>query len=139
MIEIAVKLVEAMRRGQELVFIAKVIFAELTRGVALRFEKFRNGRVFLAQAEIRARQADLRQARAQPALAGDEGRATGGAALLAVIIRKDHALLGDEVDVGRAIAHHPIGVGADVRLTDVVAPDDDDMRFLRCFRLHGGK
>ena len=48
-----------------------------------------------------------------------------------VVVGEDHALLGDAVDVRRAVAHQPVRVGADVRLADVVAPDDDDVR-LRC-------
>src|SRR5262249_38579705 len=39
-------------------------------------------------------------------------------------------LLGDAVDVGSAIAHHAAVVGADVPVTDVVAPDHEDVRSL---------
>ena len=62
------------------------------------------------------------------ALSGDEGRTAGGAALLAVIIGENHAVLGDGIDIGRAIAHQAVGIGAEVGLADVVAPDDDDVR-----------
>ena len=39
------------------------------------------------------------------------------------------ALAGDAVDVGRLVAHQAVGVGADVRDADIVAPDDEDVRF----------
>ena len=72
----------------------------------------------------------LRQPGAKRALAGDEGRPAGGAALLGVVVGEDHALLGDPVDVRRAVAHQAHRVGADVRLADVVAEDDQDVRLL---------
>ena len=34
------------------------------------------------------------------------------------------------IDVGRAIAHQALGVGADIGLADVVAPDHQDVRLL---------
>ena len=51
--------------------------------------------------------------------------------LLAVVVGEGHAFDGDAVDVGRLVAHQPMGIGADVRLADVVAPDDQDVG-LRC-------
>ena len=63
-------------------------------------------------------------------LAGDERGATGGAALLAVVIGELHALPGNAVDVRGAVTHQAVGVGADVRLADVVAPDDHDVGLL---------
>ena len=43
------------------------------------------------------------------ALPGDERRPTRGAALLAVGVGEPHSLVGDPVDVGGAVAHHPVG------------------------------
>ena len=86
--------------------------------------------VFLLQAFLGARQADLEQAGAERRLPGDEGRAAGGAALLAVPVGEQRAFLGDAVDVGRLVAHHALVVGADVPVADVVAPDDQDVGFL---------
>ena len=57
------------------------------------------------QADVGARQADLGQPGADRRLAGDERGAAGRAALLAVPVGEPRALLGDAVDVGRAIAH----------------------------------
>ena len=39
------------------------------------------------------------------------------------------ALPGDAVDVGRLIAHHALVVRADVPITDVIAEDDQNVRF----------
>ena len=61
---------------------------------------------FACSPSWRARQADLRQAGAERRLAGDEGGAARGAALLAVLVGEHRAFLGDAVDVGRLVAHH---------------------------------
>src|SRR5262249_29355276 len=52
------------------------------------------------------------------------------AGLLGVAVGEDRPLLGDAVDVGRAVAHHAAVVGADVPVADVVAPEDEDVRLL---------
>ena len=44
-VEVPEELVEAVRGGQELVAVAEVVLAELARGVALRFQRGRDGRV----------------------------------------------------------------------------------------------
>ena len=92
--------------------------------------KFGKRRVLVRQALFRRRQADLEQAGADRALAGDEGGAAGGAGLLAVVVGEHRAFFGDAVDIGRAVAHHAAVVGADVPLADVVAHDDQDVRLL---------
>ena len=126
-VERAEELVEAVRGRQVLVEVAQMVLAELAGHVALRLEQFGDGHVFLLQAFLRAGQADLEQAGAEWRLPGDEGRAAGGAALLAVPVGKHRAFLGDAVDVRRLVAHHAVIVGADVPPADVVAPDDEDV------------
>ena len=37
---------------------------------------------------------------------------------------------GDAVDVGGPVSHQPVAVTTEVALTDVVAPDDQDIRFI---------
>ena len=81
-----------------------------------------------AKAKFGAGQADLGQAGADRRLAGDEGGAAGGAALLAVPVGEDRAFSADAVDVGRAVAHDPHVVGADIEPADVVAHDEQDVR-----------
>src|SRR6185436_1228779 len=70
----------------------------------------------------------LREPGAQRALAGDERRPPRCAALLGIIVGKHHAFTRDAVDVGRAVAHQPERVGADVGLPDVVTEYDKDVR-----------
>src|SRR5438874_4030742 len=60
-------------------------------------------------------------------LAGDKRRSSRRAALLAVAVGETHAFLCDAVDVGRAVAHQPVAVTAQIGDADIVAPDDDDI------------
>ena len=54
-VEVAEELVEAVRRGQELVAVAEVVLAELAGDVAQRLQQVGDGRVFGLQAERRRR------------------------------------------------------------------------------------
>jgi hypothetical protein len=45
------------------------------------------------------------------------------------VVGKEHAFLGDAVDVGRA-AHHAVGVGTDVPHADVITENDQNIGFL---------
>jgi len=85
-------------------------------------------------------QADLREAGPDRRLAGDERGPACRAALLAVPVGEQRALVGDAVDIRRLVAHHPAVVRADVELADVVAPDDKDIGLGGCLgvRGHGG-
>jgi hypothetical protein len=65
--------------------------------------------------------------RAQHALAGDERRPAGRAALLAVGVGEPHPLIGDPVDVRRPVAHQPVAVTAQVGDPDVIASDHQDV------------
>ena len=131
MVEVAEELVETMHRRQLLVAIAEVIFAELAGGVALRLEHRGDSWNRVLHALLGARHADLGETGAKPALTGDEAGATCCAALLCVVVGEHHAFVGDAVDVGRGVAHHALGEAAQVRLTDIVAPHNQDVRFLR--------
>jgi hypothetical protein len=130
MIEVAEELVEAVHGGQELVAITKMILAELPCCVALRFQQFSDGRIFGGQAFLCRGQTYFEQPGTQGTLPGDKGGAASGARLLAVIVGEDRALVGNAVDVGRAVAHHAAIVGADVPVADVIAHDDKDVGFL---------
>src|SRR5215204_1204358 len=66
--------------------------------------------------------------------AGDERGPASRTGLLAVVVGEDRALVGDAVEVGRAIAHLAAVVGADVPVADVVAHDDDDVGLLSWLR-----
>ena len=127
-IEVAEELVEAVHRRQMLVAVAEMVLAELAGGVAERLHDVGDARIERPEAELGAGQADLGQAGADRRLAGDEGGAAGGAALLAIPVGEDRAFLADAVDVGRAVAHDAHVVGADVEPADVVAHDEQDVR-----------
>ena len=62
-------------------------------------------------------------------LAGDEVGATRRAARLGVIVGEPHALGGKLVEVRRPARHDALVIGADVEPADVVAHDDDDIRW----------
>src|SRR5215813_10223266 len=111
-----------------LVAISKVIFAELASSVTERFEQIGNRRHPVCYPMRRARHADREQPGADGMLAEDKGRATRGAGLLTVSVGKQRTLLRQPVDVGRAVSHHAKVVTTEVRPTDVVAPDDQDIR-----------
>ena len=74
--------------------------------------------------------ADGGQAGADRQLAGDEVGAAGGAARLGVVVGEEHAFGGELVEVRRLARHHAAVVGADVEPADVVAHDEEDVRFL---------
>src|SRR4030095_16228607 len=71
----------------------------------------------------------LQKTCAEADLPCNEGGATRGAALLAVPVGEVRAFFRDAFDVGRLVAHHAVVVGADVPVTDVIAPEDEDVGF----------
>jgi hypothetical protein len=58
-IEVAEEFVEAVRGRQELVTVAQVVLAELSRGVAERLQEVGDSWILRAQAHVGARQSDL--------------------------------------------------------------------------------
>ena len=129
-VQVAEELVEPVRGRQVLVQVAEVVLAELAGRVPQWLEQLGDGRILLLQADVHAGHPDLAHAGAVHALPGDERRPARRAALLAVGIGEKHSLVGDPVDVGREVAHHSAAVATQVRDADVVAPDDEDVRFL---------
>jgi hypothetical protein len=95
-VEIAEELIEAVSGGQELVAIAEVVLAELSRGVALRLQQFGDRRILLLQSLGRARQTDLGEAGAERRLAGEERRLPRRAALLAVVVGEERSFVRDD-------------------------------------------
>ncbi|GAC1403621.1 MAG: hypothetical protein NVS4B6_13630 [Mycobacterium sp.] len=127
MIQVAEEFVEAVRGGQKFIAVAEVILAELAGRVALRLQRRRDGRVFGLQSERRAGQAHFGQTAAVGVLAGDERRPARGATLLAVVVGEPRPLGCNPVDVAGPVPHHPVAVAAEVALTDVIAPDDQNV------------
>src|SRR5207247_4618144 len=90
-----------------------------------------DGHVARLQTFLRAGQSDLQQAGAETDLAGEEASAAGGAGVLPVPVGEQRAAFGEAINVRCLVAHHALVVGADVPVTDVVAPDDEDVWLLR--------
>ena len=130
-IEIAEEFVEPVHGRQIFVAIAQMVLAELAGGVAERLQHFGDGRVFRVKSDRRAGHADFGQAGADRVLTGDEARAAGGAALLAVPIGEGRPFLRDAVDVWGLVAHHAFAVMADVPIADIVSPNDEDIWLVR--------
>jgi len=136
-VEVAEKLVEAVIGRQELVLVPEVVLAELSCGVAKRFEQLGDSRVLRSNADIRAWQPDFRKARADRRLSRDEGGAPCSAALLAVPVGEHRAFVTDAIDVRRAVTHDAAVVYARIEPADVVAHDHQDVR-LASRRRRGG-
>ena len=64
----------------------------------------------------------------------DECRAARRARLLRVVVGEQRAFLGNAVDIGRPVPHHPAVVGADIPVADVVAEYDEDVRLAAALR-----
>ena len=73
-IEVAEKLVEAVRSGQVLIAVAEMVLAELAGGITERLQKLGDGGVFGPHTQGGARQPDFAQTGAKDALARDECR-----------------------------------------------------------------
>src|SRR5215472_16833336 len=80
-VEVAEELVKAMNRGQILVAIAEVVFAELAGSVAQRLKEFGYRRIFRLQAEFGSGKPHLGEAGADRRLPGYKSGAASGAAL----------------------------------------------------------
>ena len=124
MVEVAEEFVETMHCRQKLIFVTEMVLAELAGHVAVRLEQFGDSGVFRLKSDVGARHAYLGQPRADRVLACNEGRASCGAALLAVVVGKGHTFVGHTIDVGCAITHLPAIVVTDVPPANIVAPED---------------
>src|SRR5215510_2840776 len=107
-----------------------MVLAELTGGIALTLQNRGHGHVGLLPALLGTGQTDLGHAGAHRNAAADEGGATGGAGLLAVVVSEGHAFPRNPVNVRGFVAHHAPAVVADVPRSNVVTPDDEDVGFL---------
>jgi hypothetical protein len=128
-IEVTEELVEAEDSRQELIEVAEMVLTELTRGITHGLEHRSNGHRLWGYTDWRTGLADRGQTRADRELAGDEVSAAGRAACLGVVVSEVHALSGELVEVRRPICHHALVVGANIPDANVVAHDDDDVRW----------
>src|ERR1043165_6014444 len=107
-----------------------MVFAELARGVALRFKQFSQRGILLGQSFLRSGKAHLEQAGAERGLARNERSASGRAGLLGIEVGKNRALFGDAINIGRAVSHTAAVVGTGVPIANVVTEDDKNVGLL---------
>ncbi|MNX32731.1 hypothetical protein D3C86_629430 [compost metagenome] len=139
-VKVAEEHVKTVFGGQVFIAVAQVVLAELGGVVALAFQGLGDGDVAVLQAHGGAGNAHLGQTGAARRLAGNEGGASGRATVFGVVVGEDRAFVGDPVDIRCAVSHDAPGVGADVRLPDVIAEDHQDVWFLaRGLRLRTGR
>ena len=131
MVEVAEELIEAVDGRQKFVSVTEMVLAELSSRISLRLEQLGDGRIFARQSFLCSRQANFQKPRPQRTLAGDESSPAGGAGLLSIIIGENRTFVGNAIDVGRPVSHHPAVVGADVPVADVVRHNDENVRLLR--------
>ena len=134
-IEVAPEFLEAVRGRQRIGVVAQMVLAELA-GVVAEIEQ-ELGKRRRAGPQIGWAAGKLRQdhAGAQRMHAGEEGVAPGRAALLGVVGHEDRAFVADAIDVGRLADHQAAVVDARLHPADVVAHDEEDVRF--ALRLRG--
>jgi hypothetical protein len=126
-VEVAEELVEAVIGRQVLIPVAQVVLAKLPAGITVRLEQGGERRHLVANAMRRARHADGEQSRAERMLTENERGPPGGATLLGIPVSEQGAFVRYGINTGRLISHHSLVVGVDVPVTDVVAPDDNDV------------
>ena len=100
-VEVAAELVEPLTVGSDSLRSPTWFLPNCAGGVAEALHHSADRGIELAHPHRRAGEADLGQPGAQAVLAGEEGGAAGGAALLAVVLQEADPLLADAVDVGR--------------------------------------
>jgi hypothetical protein len=126
-IQVAEEFVEPMNGGQVLVEVAEVVLAELRGRIPERLQQFGDSGILSGPTDIEARRTDLAHTGAVHALPADERRPSCGAALLAVGVGEPHPLVGDSVDVWRAIAHQAVAVATEIGDPDVVTPNHQNV------------
>ncbi len=104
--------------------IAQVILAELAGRIAEIMKEFCERRSAGPQIRWAAWQLRWDHAGAQRMHAGEEGVASGRAALLGVVGHEDRAFLADAIDVGRFSDHQAAMVDAGLHPADVVTHDE---------------
>src|ERR1700722_5160276 len=104
-----------------------MVLADLPSGVTQRFEQFGDRRILCDPTDVGTGHPDLAHPGAVHTLPTDECSAARRAALLAVGIREPHSLVGDAVDIRRALAHQAVAVTTQIGDADVVAPDHQNV------------
>jgi hypothetical protein len=126
-IQITPELVEAVDGGQKFVAITEVIFAELARGVAHGFQHGCDGWRLRRYPDSGTGLSDCREASPDWQFTSDEVRAPGGTTRLRVIVSEAHSLAGHPVQIRCSASHDALIVNANIRPTDVIPHDDNDV------------
>ena len=119
-----------MYRRQKLVFIAKMVLAELAGGVTQPLERGGNRYRLRGYADGCTGLPHRCHSGSDRQLASDEVGASRRTARLGVVVGENHAFGSDLIEVRRTPSHHAAMVSADVPHADIVAHDDDDIRLL---------
>jgi hypothetical protein len=137
-IQIAKELVEPMQARQELVKVAEVVFPELPSCVAKFLQRDGDRGRLIRHPDICSSLAHCRQASSNRQLAGDEVRTACRTACFGIIVRKQHPLRSQLVQIRRLSRHDPAVVGPNVEPSHIVAHNHQDVRFL-LLRFCGGR
>ena len=133
-VEIPKEFIETVCGRQHFVAVTKMVFTKLTSHVPLGTQQGSDGWIFFFHPFGCTRQTDFGKAGADGRLAGDECRTACRATLLAIPVGKQRALSGNPVDIGRFVAHHAQIICANIKLTDIIAPDHNNIGFLTLCR-----
>jgi hypothetical protein len=131
MIQIAEELIEAVKRGEELILVPQMVLAKLAGGVTQRLQQSGDRRIVSFETRVSSRHSDFGKAGSNWILASDEGGPPGRAALLPVVVGERRSFIADSIDIGSPIAHLTPVIVADVPPADIVAPKNEDVRLIR--------
>ena len=137
-IKVTEKLIKSMVGWQHFVAVTQMVFAELSGHITFRLQHGRYSRIFFFHAFGGSGKTHLGKARAHRRLPGDECRASCGAALLTIPVSKQGSFVSNPVNVRCLIAHRATVVGADVKSSDIVTPNNQDVGFF-CSRCQCGQ
>jgi hypothetical protein len=104
-----------------------VVLSELPGGISPCLEQGSDRGILFPHAELGTRQSHLTESGSKHALARNKRRSAGGTTLLTIVVGEHYALVGNTVDVGRLVSNQTPGVGANVALPNIVAPDDENV------------
>src|SRR5271169_1174685 len=110
-----------------------MVLAELPSGITHRLKSHGDGGSLGGKADRRASLTYRRHSSANGQLTSDEVRAASRAARFGVIVGEHHSLGGELVDVGSLSRHHSPVISAHVEPANVVAHDEENIRFF-CLR-----
>src|SRR5262249_2862711 len=103
------------------------VLAKLASRVTKILEQATCGWIQLAHTHRRTGKADLGESGANAMLTSEKRGAPGRTRLLTVVMEELDTLATDAVNIRSFVTHQALGIGAQVRNADVVAPDYEDV------------